>query len=104
MRLARLPRQRGKAILILSLNNHRLTVSSHCYLGMETLMLVLKELRSTNILDSQQQYVQPFQVYPSTQIHEINLLRLDFFPHKSALTCTKCFLGNVDFDLSEKCS
>lgn len=46
---------------------------------METLMLVLKELRSTNILDSQQQHVQPFQVYPSTQIHERNLLRLDFF-------------------------
>lgn len=79
MRLAPLPRQGDKAIFILSLNNHRLTVSSRCYLGMEALVLGLKELRSTKFLDSRQQCVQPFQVYPSMQSHERNLLHLDFF-------------------------
>lgn len=44
------------------------------------LMLGLKDLRGTNILDSQQWCVQPFQVYPNTQIHEKNLYVRTFFP------------------------
>lgn len=67
-------------------------------------MLGLTGLRSTHFLDSRQRYVQPFQVYPNMQIHERNLHLDFFFPYNSDLTYTKCFLGNVDFDLPEKCS